>query len=92
MLGNVKVGRASRDSWLVGLTTTPNLQKIRERQLAAPAESGTLQALVVNELGAKTHKATEGLVWLNRYGFPPRASLVTSLPGLELLTVSLCPI
>jgi hypothetical protein len=48
------------------------LQKIRERQLAAPAESGTLQALVVNELRAKAHKATEGLLWLNRYGHPTR--------------------
>jgi len=43
-----------------------NVKKIRERQLAAPAESGTLQALVVNELKTKSHKAAEGLVWLVR--------------------------
>ncbi|EZF69506.1 hypothetical protein H105_07972 [Trichophyton soudanense CBS 452.61] len=43
-----------------------NIKKIRDRQLAAPAESETLQALVLNELKAKQHKATKGLVWLIR--------------------------
>ncbi|EKD21582.1 uncharacterized protein L3040_004808 [Drepanopeziza brunnea f. sp. 'multigermtubi'] len=43
-----------------------NVAKIRERQLAAPAESATLQELVVNELKTKKHVATEGLVWLVR--------------------------
>ncbi|KAI3320162.1 glycolipid transfer protein [Xylariaceae sp. AK1471] len=43
-----------------------NIKKIRERQLAAPAESETLQALVKNELKTKSHKATEGLLWLVR--------------------------
>ncbi|KAI1266982.1 glycolipid transfer protein [Xylariaceae sp. FL1019] len=43
-----------------------NIKKIRERQLAAPAESETLQALVINELKTKSHKATEGLLWLVR--------------------------
>ncbi|KAI1822284.1 glycolipid transfer protein domain-containing protein [Xylaria intraflava] len=43
-----------------------NVKKIRDRQLAAPADSETLQALVLNELKAKSHKATEGLVWLVR--------------------------
>ena len=42
-------------------------QKIRDRQLAAPALSETLQDLVLNELKEKKHTATEGLVWLNRY-------------------------
>jgi len=42
-------------------------QKIRDRQLAAPLESQTLQELVANELKAKKHTATEGLVWLVRY-------------------------
>lgn len=61
-------------SWL-----TPN-KKIRERQLAAPADSETLQALVVNELKAKSHKATEGLVWLVRYAHGlPRVSAMTPL-------------
>ncbi|KAJ8132916.1 hypothetical protein O1611_g710 [Lasiodiplodia mahajangana] len=43
-----------------------NVKKIRERQLAAPADSENLQALVLNELKSKSHKATEGLVWLVR--------------------------
>ena len=42
-------------------------QKIRERQLAAPLESESLQDLVLNELKTKKHTATEGLVWLVRY-------------------------
>lgn len=43
-----------------------NIQKIRTRQLAAPAESETLQELVINELKTGKHTATEGLVWLVR--------------------------
>ncbi|KAL3427195.1 Pleckstrin-like protein [Phlyctema vagabunda] len=43
-----------------------NIKKIRDRQLAAPAESQTLQELVINELKTKKHTATEGLVWLVR--------------------------
>ncbi|CAG8961723.1 hypothetical protein HYFRA_00006263 [Hymenoscyphus fraxineus] len=43
-----------------------NVKKIRDRQLAAPAESGTLQELVLAELATKKHVATEGLVWLVR--------------------------
>ncbi|KAL7774099.1 hypothetical protein CFE70_004068 [Pyrenophora teres f. teres 0-1] len=43
-----------------------NIKKIRDRQLAAPAQSETLQDLVLNELKEKKHTATEGLVWLNR--------------------------
>ncbi|RHZ62988.1 hypothetical protein CDV55_101134 [Aspergillus turcosus] len=43
-----------------------NIKKVRERQLAAPAESETLQALVVNELKTGKHVATEGLLWLVR--------------------------
>ncbi|KAH7370484.1 glycolipid transfer protein domain-containing protein [Rhexocercosporidium sp. MPI-PUGE-AT-0058] len=43
-----------------------NVKKIRDRQLAAPAESATLQELVVNELKTKKHNATEALVWLVR--------------------------
>lgn len=42
-------------------------QKIRDRQLAAPTLSETLQELVLNELKEKKHTATEGLVWLNRF-------------------------
>ncbi|TVY54923.1 Pleckstrin homology domain-containing family A member 8 [Lachnellula cervina] len=43
-----------------------NVKKIRDRQLAAPLESATLQDLVINELKTKKHTATEGLVWLVR--------------------------
>ncbi|KAF7161904.1 hypothetical protein CNMCM5623_007319 [Aspergillus felis] len=43
-----------------------NIKKVRDRQLAAPAESETLQALVVNELKTGKHVATEGLLWLVR--------------------------
>ncbi|KAF4636047.1 hypothetical protein G7Y89_g2049 [Cudoniella acicularis] len=43
-----------------------NVKKIRDRQLAAPGESETLQDLVLNELKTKKHTATEGLVWLVR--------------------------
>ncbi|KAL6240000.1 hypothetical protein BDW75DRAFT_196685 [Aspergillus navahoensis] len=45
---------------------TGNIKKVRDRQLAAPGESQTLQALVLNELKTKKHVATEGLVWLVR--------------------------
>ncbi|MCJ1403773.1 hypothetical protein MMC11_006996 [Xylographa trunciseda] len=40
--------------------------KLRERQLAFPADSSTLQSLVINELKTKKHIATEGLLWLTR--------------------------
>jgi len=43
-----------------------NVNKIRERQKAAPDASSTIQQLVKNELASKSHKATEGLVWLTR--------------------------
>jgi hypothetical protein len=50
------------------------MQKIRDRQLAAPALSETLQDLVLNELKEKKHTATEGLVWLNRYSYSSTTS------------------
>ncbi|PGH23102.1 hypothetical protein AJ80_02876 [Polytolypa hystricis UAMH7299] len=43
-----------------------NVKKIRDRQLAAPAESETLQELVQNEQRIKKNTATEGLLWLTR--------------------------
>ncbi|KAH0559928.1 hypothetical protein GP486_003551 [Trichoglossum hirsutum] len=43
-----------------------NIKKIRDRQLAAPAESETLQALVQNELKLKKPVASGGLLWLVR--------------------------
>ena len=42
------------------------LQKVRDRQLASPLDSTTLQGLVKSELAAKKHTATEGLLWLVR--------------------------
>ncbi|KAF2708632.1 glycolipid transfer protein [Pleomassaria siparia CBS 279.74] len=43
-----------------------NIKKVRDRQLAAPTLSETLQDLVRNELKEKKHVATEGLLWLTR--------------------------
>ncbi|MCJ1232520.1 hypothetical protein MMC14_000473 [Varicellaria rhodocarpa] len=43
-----------------------NVKKIRERQLSSPAQSESLQSLVVNELKTKKHTASEGLLWLVR--------------------------
>jgi hypothetical protein len=48
------------------LTSMVNDQKIRDRQLAAPLESDTLQDLVRNELKTGKHTASEGLLWLVR--------------------------
>jgi len=45
---------------------TGNIKKIRDRQLASPLKSETLQDLVRHELEEKKHTATEGLLWLNR--------------------------
>ncbi|KAL8830383.1 MAG: hypothetical protein Q9191_001460 [Dirinaria sp. TL-2023a] len=43
-----------------------NIKKVRDRQLAAPVDSESLQMLVVNELKTKKHTAAEGLLWLVR--------------------------
>jgi len=43
-----------------------NVKKLRNRQLAAPAESETIQELCINELKTKKHVAAEGLLWLTR--------------------------
>jgi hypothetical protein len=43
-----------------------NVKKLRDRQLAAPGESATIQELCINELKTKKHTATEGLLWLTR--------------------------
>ena len=74
MLGNVKVCLPRIiEGW--GLMSG---QKIRDRQLAAPLESESLQELVLNELKTKKHTATEGLVWLVRYVSPSSSNLCTS--------------
>lgn len=43
-----------------------NVKKVRERQLASPGTSENLQALCKAEIASKSHKATEGLLWLVR--------------------------
>jgi len=43
-----------------------NITKIRERFLAVPLKSETLQDLVENELAEKQKKATDALFWLTR--------------------------
>ncbi|KYK59626.1 HET-C2-like protein [Drechmeria coniospora] len=43
-----------------------NIKKLRDRQLASPAESENVQDLCRNELKTKKHTATEGLLWLVR--------------------------
>merc|ERR1711939_555922 len=43
-----------------------NIKKIRERFLATPDRSNTLEKLVENEKGEKKRTATEGLMWLLR--------------------------
>jgi hypothetical protein len=47
---------------------TGNIKKVRERLLAHPGSSATLEALVANEgkPGDKTRTATQGLLWLVR--------------------------
>jgi hypothetical protein len=44
-----------------------SFKKTRDRQLAAPQESETLQSLIENESKLKAKNATEGLLWLVRY-------------------------
>jgi hypothetical protein len=64
MLGNVKVRSIHcPDNYFYLIKKT---KKVRERQLAAPLESMTLQMLVKSELATKRHTATEGLLWLVR--------------------------
>merc|ERR1711964_104216 len=57
-----------------------NVKKIRERQLAAPAESTTLQDLVINELKTKKHTATEGWSGFSRTRLHLHSPLAESRP------------
>jgi hypothetical protein len=89
MLGNVKVFPPFPSSRTVGANM---YKKIRDRQLAAPAQSETIQELVLNELKTKKHTATEGLVWLVRYShFPPLPfrTLLTTLPFRQRIRLHL---
>ncbi|BFZ59422.1 hypothetical protein YB2330_000431 [Saitoella coloradoensis] len=45
---------------------TGNIKKIRDRQLAHPSTSMTLESLVENEVKEKNRTATQGLLWLTR--------------------------
>lgn len=63
ILGNIKVGLIVTFLLIDELTGG---KKVRDRQLAAPADSESLQSLVVNELKTKKHTAAEGLLWLVR--------------------------
>lgn len=67
MVGNITVRPSSTNHGGERDAADTYQQKIRERQLAAPTESTTIQELVINELKTKKHVATEGLVWLVRY-------------------------
>jgi hypothetical protein len=67
MSGNIKVREDDGSSgWSCKNSHANTGQKIRDRQLAAPAQSETLQELCLNELKEKKHTATEGLLWLTR--------------------------
>ncbi|KAG5940512.1 hypothetical protein E4U53_007583 [Claviceps sorghi] len=82
MLGNIKASCISSPS--------PSLcalcWKVRDRQLASPAESENIQDLCRNELKAKKHTATEGLLWLTRGLDFTHAALTSNLanPSQEL--------
>ena len=45
---------------------TGNITKIRNKLLEDPANSATLQDLVLTEAKTKTKTATQGLLWLSR--------------------------
>ncbi|RPD78609.1 het-c2 protein [Lentinus tigrinus ALCF2SS1-7] len=63
-----------------------NIAKVRARYDAAPAQSSTLELLVVNEKGEKKRTATEGLMWLLRgLSFTCKALLAAQAnPSTEL--------
>lgn len=71
MIGNIKVSTHLLPTpTQSGELPTYWYKKVRDRQLAAPADSETLQSLVVNELKTKKHTAAEGLLWLVRFDQP----------------------
>lgn len=45
---------------------TNNINKIKTKLLADPANASTLQGLVLSEANTKTKTATQGLLWLSR--------------------------
>lgn len=67
MIGNIKVSTPLRAAPSHPREfSTDWYKKVRDRQLATPADSETLQSLVTNELKTKKHTAAEGLLWLVR--------------------------
>ena len=88
MVGNIKVSTSHpplrspfRDS------QTDGNKKVRDRQLAAPGESETLQSLVINELKTKKHTAAEGLLWLTRSVFL-KTDMCVIHTGADIYTVA----
>jgi len=82
MLGSVAFTPVKNDM-------TGNIKKIRDRQLAVPLDSETLQSLVINELKTKRHTATEGLLWLTRgLDFTAQALRQNQSVSTEELSVS----
>ena len=75
-------GHHSELIWLTNYNLIDQMQKVRDRQLVAPADGEYLQPLVINELKTKKHTATEGLLWLVRFAY-----LIQSLtvPGTHSL-------
>lgn len=61
-------------------------QKIRDRFLATPDKSATLESLMENEKGEKKRVATEGLLWLVRY-----VAFVRGLRDLRSISYKLLP-
>ncbi|RDA95241.1 hypothetical protein CP533_1919, partial [Ophiocordyceps camponoti-saundersi (nom. inval.)] len=66
MMGNIKVRYFTALVVFSAQMLNSLVQKVRDRQLAAPAESENVQDLCRNELKEKKHTATEGLLWLVR--------------------------
>ena len=82
MVGNIKVHSAHHCSQSSKDLTDTSGQKIRDRQLAAPAESETLQVLVINDLKTKQKTASGGLLWLVRYTSPFSPLAQSTCPAL----------
>ncbi|GMF69215.1 unnamed protein product [Aspergillus oryzae] len=77
---DVPVGADNSISTTEFLEASESLTTLFDRQLAAPAESETVQSLSVNELKTKKHTASEGLLWLVRYEL---IVALTPLSGVE---------
>ncbi|KAK9449905.1 glycolipid transfer protein domain-containing protein [Limtongia smithiae] len=65
-----------------------NIRKIRDRQTANPAISGTLQDIVLSEKVEKSKTATQGLLWLTRGLEFTAVALRKNIESDEELTIS----